>query len=146
MSNFQETNSLGNNRVCQSAWSKRTEKRWCEKFRNRTRCKEGDAGNSSVLICREDREIEAGAESLLLARAIPPCAVLLSSPPFTLFRPLLPRSPFAIRSVLSYFLRASFRITNVGNLSEAKSDSGWKPRARNIFSQISQIRLVIGYR
>lgn len=34
-----------------------------------------------MLICREDREIEAGAESLLLARSIPPCALLLSSPP-----------------------------------------------------------------
>lgn len=29
-------------------------------------------------------------------------------------------SPFAIRSVLSHFLRAPFRITNVGNLSDIK--------------------------
>lgn len=29
-----------------------------------------------MLICREDRRIEAGAESLLLARSIPPCAFL----------------------------------------------------------------------
>jgi len=70
-------------------------------------------GNLSVLICREDRGIEAGAKSLLLARKIPPCAflALLSS-----FRLPFHYSPFAIRSVLSHFLRTPFRITNVGNL------------------------------
>lgn len=46
-----------------------------------------------MLICREDREIEAGAESLLLARSIPPCSFLLfSSPPHPLPATLAPLS------------------------------------------------------
>lgn len=80
-----------------------------KKFPEQTRRKGmRDVGNSSVLICREDRGIEVGAESLLLARNIPPCAFLA----------LRPSS--AIRSVLSHFLRALFRITKVGNLSDIK--------------------------